>query len=246
MLNNKTAIVTGGSRGIGRAIALALAAQNAKVAILYAGNEAAAQATVEEAQNNGYAMTAVQCDVADSDATKTTVATLLSEWGQIDILVNCAGITRDGLIMRMKDEDFDSVIATNLKGAFLMTRQCAAPMMKRRTGRIINIASVSGLSGNAGQANYSAAKAGMVGLTKSVARELAGRGITCNAIAPGFIETDMTAALSEKVLAASLENVPMNRMGTPEEVASLAVYLCSEGAAYITGEVIRIDGGMCM
>ncbi|WMJ84043.1 3-oxoacyl-[acyl-carrier-protein] reductase [Oscillospiraceae bacterium LTW-04] len=246
MLNNKTAIVTGGSRGIGRAIALALAAQNAKVAILYAGNEAAAQATVEEAQRSGYTMTAIRCDVADSDATKTTVAALLKEWGQIDILINCAGITRDGLIMRMKDEDFDSVIATNLKGAFLMTRQCATPMMKRRTGRIINIASVSGLSGNAGQANYSAAKAGMIGLTKSVARELAGRGITCNAIAPGFIETDMTAALSEKVLAASLENVPMNRMGTPEEVASLAVYLCSEGAAYITGEVIRIDGGMCM
>ncbi len=246
MLTNKTAIVTGGSRGIGRAIALALAAQNAKVAILYAGNAAAAQATVEEAQKNGHTMTAVQCDVADSAATKTVVDTLLKEWGQIDILVNCAGITRDGLVMRMKDEDFDAVIATNLKGAFLMTRQCAAAMMKRRTGRIINIASVSGLCGNAGQANYAAAKAGMIGLTKSVARELAGRGVTCNAIAPGFIETDMTAALSEKVLAASLENVPMNRMGTPEEVASLAVYLCSEGAGYITGEVIRIDGGMCM
>ncbi len=246
MLTNKTAIVTGGSRGIGRAIALALAAQNAKVAILYAGNATAAQATVEEAQKNGHTMTAVQCDVADSAATKAVVDTLLKEWGQIDILVNCAGITRDGLVMRMKDEDFDAVIATNLKGAFLMTRQCATAMMKRRTGRIINIASVSGLCGNAGQANYAAAKAGMIGLTKSVARELAGRGVTCNAIAPGFIETDMTAALSEKVLAASLENVPMNRMGTPEEVASLAVYLCSEGAGYITGEVIRIDGGMCM
>ena len=204
MLTNKTAIVTGGSRGIGRAIALALAAQNAKVAILYAGNAAAAQATVEEAQKNGHTMTAVQCDVADSAATKTVVDTLLKEWGQIDILVNCAGITRDGLVMRMKDEDFDAVIATNLKGAFLMTRQCAAAMMKCRTGRIINIASVSGLCGNAGQANYAAAKAGMIGLTKSVARELAGRGVTCNAIAPGFIETDMTAALSEKLLAASL------------------------------------------
>lgn len=246
MLTNKTAIVTGGSRGIGRAIALALAAQNAKVAILYAGNATAAQATVEEAQKNGHTMTAVQCDVADSAATKAVVDSLLKGWGQIDILVNCAGITRDGLVMRMKDEDFDAVIATNLKGAFLMTRQCATAMMKRRTGRIINIASVSGLCGNAGQANYAAAKAGMIGLTKSVARELAGRGVTCNAIAPGFIETDMTAALSEKVLAASLENVPMNRMGTPEEVASLAVYLCSEGAGYITGEVIRIDGGMCM
>ncbi len=246
MLTNKTAIVTGGSRGIGRAIALALAAQNAKVAILYAGNAAAAQATVEEAQKSGHTMTAVQCDVADSAATKTAIDALLKEWGQIDILVNCAGITRDGLVMRMKDEDFDDVIATNLKGAFLMTRQCAAAMMKRRTGRIINIASVSGLCGNAGQANYAAAKAGMLGLTKSVARELAGRGVTCNAIAPGFIETDMTAALSEKALAAGLQNVPMNRLGTPEEVASLAVYLCSEGAGYITGEVIRIDGGMCM
>lgn len=246
MLTNKTAIVTGGSRGIGRAIALALAAQNARVAILYAGNAAAAQATVEEAQKNGHLMTAVQCDVADSAATKAVVDSLLKEWGQIDILVNCAGITRDGLVMRMKDEDFDAVIATNLKGAFLMTRQCSAAMMKRRQGRIINIASVSGLCGNAGQANYAAAKAGMLGLTKSVARELAGRGVTCNAIAPGFIETDMTAALSERALAAGLENVPMNRMGTPEEVASLAVYLCSEGAGYITGEVIRIDGGMCM
>lgn len=246
MLDNKTAIVTGGSRGIGRAIALALADQNAKVAILYAGNEAAAQATVTDAQKNGHMVTAVRCDVSDSAATKATVDALLKEWGQIDILVNCAGITRDGLIMRMKDEDFDAVINTNLRGAFLMTRQCASAMMKRRTGRIINIASVAGLVGNAGQSNYAAAKAGMIGLTKSVARELAGRGVTCNAIAPGFIETDMTAALSEKVLAASLENVPMNRMGTPEEVASLAVYLCSEGAAYITGEVIRIDGGMCM
>ena len=246
MLKDKTAIITGGSRGIGRAIALALAAQNAKVAILYAGNEAAAQDTVETAKGQGHEMTAVRCDVSSSEETKAVVDTLLKTWGQIDILVNCAGITRDGLVMRMKDEDFDAVIATNLKGAFLMTRQCAATMMKHRTGRIINIASVSGLCGNAGQANYSAAKAGMIGLTKSVARELAGRGVTCNAIAPGFIETDMTAALSEKVLAASLENVPMNRMGTPDEVASLAVYLCSTGASYITGEVIRIDGGMCM
>ncbi|HWP51934.1 MAG TPA: 3-oxoacyl-[acyl-carrier-protein] reductase [Clostridia bacterium] len=246
MLKDKTAIVTGGSRGIGRAIALSLAAQNAKVSILYAGNQAAAQDTVEAAKREGHEMAAVRCDVSSSEETKAAVDTLLKMWGQIDILVNCAGITRDGLVMRMKDEDFDAVIATNLKGAFLMTRQCAAAMMKRRTGRIINIASVSGLCGNAGQANYSAAKAGMIGLTKSVARELAGRGVTCNAIAPGFIETDMTAALSEKVLAASLENVPMNRMGTPEEVASLAVYLCSAGAAYITGEVIRIDGGMCM
>ncbi len=246
MLNNKTAIVTGGSRGIGRAIALELAAQNAKVAIFYAGNETAAQATVEEAQRNNNLITAVRCDVSDSAATKAAVDALLKEWGQIDILVNCAGITRDGPVMRMKDEDFDSVISTNLKGAFLMTRQCSAAMMKRRYGRIINISSVSGISGNSGQANYSSAKAGMIGLTKSVARELASRGITCNAIAPGFIETDMTAAMSEKVLAASLEKVPMNRMGKPEEVASLAVFLCSEGAAYITGEVIRIDGGMCI
>lgn len=246
MFSNKTAIVTGGSRGIGRAIALALAAQNAKVAFLYAGNDIAAQKTIEDAQQSGHIITAMRCDVSNSTDTKAVVDTLLNEWGQIDILVNCAGITRDGLIMRMKDEDFDTVIATNLKGTFLLTRQCATAMMKRRTGRIINIASVAGICGNAGQANYAAAKAGVIGLTKSVARELAGRNVTCNAIAPGFIETDMTAALSKKVLASSLENVPMNRMGTPEEVASLALYLCSDGAAYITGEVIRIDGGMCM
>lgn len=246
MLSGKTAVVTGGSRGIGRAIALALAAQHAKVAILYAGNEAAAQKTVNDALQAGYSITALRCDVASSEETKAVCDNLLKEWGQIDILINCAGITRDGLLMRMKDDDFDAVISTNLKGAFLMTRQCSAAMMKRRFGRIINISSVSGISGNAGQANYSSAKAGMIGLTKATARELAARGITCNAIAPGFIETDMTAVLSEKVKEASIESVPMKRMGTPEEVASLAVYLCSEGAAYITGEVIRIDGGMCM
>lgn len=246
MLSDKTAIVTGGSRGIGRAIALALAAQNAKVAILYAGNEIAAQKTVADASQAGHQIAAMRCDVSNSEQTKAVVDTLLKDWGKIDILVNCAGITRDGPVMRMKDEDFDSVISTNLKGSFLMTRQCSAAMMKRRCGRIINISSVSGICGNPGQANYSSAKAGMIGLTKSVARELASRGITCNAIAPGFIETDMTAALSEKVLEASIEAVPMKRMGKAEEVASLAVFLCSEGASYITGEVIRIDGGMGM
>ena len=246
MLSGLTAIVTGGSRGIGRAIALALAEQNAKVAILYAGNQAAAQQTVDDALQKGYTITAMQCNVADSSQTKNAVDTLFKEWNRIDILVNCAGITRDGLLMRMKDSEFEAVISTNLNGAFYMTRDCTASMIKKRFGRIINITSVSGISGNAGQANYSAAKAGMIGLTKSTARELATRGITCNAIAPGYIETDMTAALNEKVKETAVDSVPMKRMGTAEEVASLVVYLCSEGAAYITGEVIRIDGGMCM
>ena len=174
------------------------------------------------------------------------VAQVLEQLGRLDILVNNAGITRDGLMLRMKDEDFDAVLSTNLRGAFLMTRACSGSMVKRRFGRIVNIASVSGLMGNAGQANYSAAKAGMIGLTKAVARELAARGITCNAIAPGFVETDMTAALSDKAIEAALSSVPMKRMGKPEEIAALACFLCSDPAGYLTGEVIRMDGGLAM
>lgn len=246
MFNGKTAIVTGGSRGIGRAIALELARQHACVAILYAGNEAAAHETISMASAFGGEVISRCCDVANSEQAKATCDELLAQWGQIDFLINCAGITRDGLMMRMKDADFDDVIATNLRGAFVMTRACSSAMVKRRSGRILNISSVSGITGNAGQANYSAAKAGMIGLTKSVARELAGRGITCNAIAPGFIETDMTAALSEKVREASIATIPLKRMGKSEEIAALACFLCSDMAGYITGEVIRVDGGLAM
>lgn len=246
MLTDQIAIVSGGSRGIGRAIALALAGQGAKVAILYAGNEKAAAQTVSQGEALGAEMLSLRCDVANSAQVAQSVAAVAEKWGGVDILVNCAGITRDGLMVRMKDEDFDAVISTNLRGAFLLTRQCGAIMMKRRYGRIVNIASVSGLMGNAGQANYCAAKAGMVGLTKSVARELASRGITCNAIAPGFIETDMTDALPEKTREASVATVPLKRMGTPDEVAALALFLCGEQAGYITGEVIRVDGGLAM
>ncbi len=246
MFTGKTAIVTGGSRGIGRAIALELARCHARVAIFYAGNEAAANETISLAAAFGGEIVARRCDVSDSAQTKPVTELLLAEWGQIDFLINCAGITRDGLMLRMKDEDFDAVISTNLRGAFLMTRACSGAMVKRRSGRIVNIASVSGLLGNAGQANYSAAKAGMIGLTKSVARELAGRGITCNAVAPGFIETDMTAALPEKTREASIASVPMKRMGRPEEIAALVCFLCGEAAGYLTGEVIRVDGGLAM
>lgn len=246
MFTGKTAIVTGGSRGIGRAIALELAKQHARVAILYAGNEAAANETAALAAGTGGEIVPRRCNVADSAEVKQVCDALLSEWGGVDFLVNCAGITRDGLMMRMKDEEFDAVLSTNLTGAFYMTRACSGAMVKRRFGRIVNISSVSGISGNAGQANYSAAKAGMIGLTKSVARELAGRGITCNAIAPGFIETDMTAALPPKTREASIASVPMKRMGRPEEIAALACFLCSEMAGYLTGEVIRVDGGLAM
>ena len=246
MFTGKTAIVTGGSRGIGRAIALALAAQHARVAILYAGNQAAAEETVSLACEAGGEIIARRCDVSDSAQVKQVCDELIAGWGGVDFLINCAGITRDGLMLRMKDEDFDAVLSTNLRGAFLMTRACSASMVKRRFGRIVNISSVSGLMGNAGQANYSAAKAGMIGLTKSVARELAARGITCNAIAPGFVETAMTAALSDKAIEAALSSVPMKRMGKPEEIAALACFLCSDPAGYMTGEVIRMDGGLAM
>lgn len=246
MFTGKNAIVTGGSRGIGRSIALALARHHARVAVFYAGNETAAKETAAFAAEAGGEIRTARCDVSDAASVKQACGALQEEWGGIDFLINCAGITRDGLMMRMKDEDFDAVLSTNLRGAFLMTRACAGTMVKRRFGRIINISSVSGLCGNAGQANYSAAKAGMIGLTKSVARELAGRGITCNAIAPGFIETDMTAALPEKVREASIASIPMKRMGRPEEIAALVCFLCSEPAGYLTGEVIRIDGGLAM
>ncbi len=245
MLKGKTALVTGASRGIGRAIAIEFASQGANVAIVYAGNEAAAQETLRACEEQGVKAEIYKCNVADFEEVKVTVAEVKQEFGTIDILVNNAGITKDGLLAMMKESDFDSVIDTNLKGAFNMIRNCCPIFIRNRGGKIINISSVSGIMGNAGQVNYSASKAGLIGLTKSVARELAARNITCNAIAPGFIGTDMTQGIAteDNPLVAS---IPLGRIGKPEEVAKTAAFLAGEGASYITGEVIRVDGGMAM
>lgn len=247
MLTQKNAVVTGGSRGIGRAIAIELAKNGASIALIYNGNQKAAEDTAELIISE-YGQRAViyQCDVSCYDETKKTVENILKDFTRVDILVNNAGVTRDGLMLTMKEENFDLVIDTNLKGTYHMIKHLYSPMMKQRSGRIINISSIAGLMGNAGQANYASAKAGIIGLTKSVAKELAGRGITCNAIAPGFIETDMTAILVDKVKESAVLKIPLKRMGKPEEVAKLAGFLASDSAAYITGEVIRIDGGLCM
>ena len=246
MLTGKTALVTGASRGIGRAIALKLAGEGANVAIVYAGNQAAAEETKALALENGVKAECYCCDVSDFDKVAQLVATVKEEFGGIDILVNNAGINRDKLAMQMKEADFDDVIATNLKGAFNTIRQVYPLMVRKRSGRILNISSVAGVCGNAGQANYSAAKAGMIGLTKSIAKEVASRGITCNAIAPGFIATDMTDALPEKVKEGALATIPMRRMGTPEEIADVAAFLVSDAASYITGAVLQVDCGLNM
>lgn len=245
-LNGKTALVTGASRGIGRAIALRLAEDGANVAVIYAGSADKAEAVVNEITALGVNAKAYRCNVADSAAVNETVKAVTNDLGKIDILVNNAGITRDGLMLRMKDEDFDAVLDTNLKGAFNMIRACYSGFIRKKSGRIINISSVSGIMGNAGQTNYSASKAGVIGLTKSVARELASRGITCNAVAPGFIETDMTAVLSEKVKAAAEAQIPMKKMGKPEDVAAAVAFLASDAARYITGQVLSVDGGLNM
>ncbi len=245
-LTGQVAVVTGGSRGIGRAISLKMAESGADVAVIFAGNEKAAEETCALASESSVRCRAYRCDVSDFEATKAVVEEILRDFGKIDILVNNAGITRDGLTATMKEEDFDAVIDTNLKGAFHMIRHCYHHFLHRRTGRIINISSVAALTGNAGQANYASAKAGLIGLTKTVARELAGRGVTCNAIAPGFIDTDMTRKLGDKARDAIVSSIPMKRAGKPEDVASLAVFLAGEGASYLTGEVIRVDGGLCI
>jgi len=245
VLSGKTAIVTGGSRGIGEATVKKLASLGASVAIIYAGSEEAALVLRDECKDNyGVRMAAYKCDVSDFDAVKATVAAVKAEFGGIDILVNNAGITLDGLVATMKEEDFDKVIAVNLKGAFNFIRHVAPHMIRARSGRIVNVSSVSGLMGNGGQANYAASKAGIVGLTKTVERELATKNITCNAVAPGFIRTDMTKAFEgdERITSA----VPLGRMGEPHEVAEVIAFLCSPAASYITGEVIRVDGGMAM
>ena len=244
--SGKTAVVTGGSRGLGRAVCLELAAGGANVVLCYAGNEAAANETVAACEALGARAVAVRCDVADSAQVKPLMDTALQTFGRIDILVNNAGITRDGLLMMMKEDDFDAVIDTNLKGAFLCMKAVARQMMKQRYGRIVNLSSVVGLRGNAGQVNYAASKAGIIGMTKSLAKELASRGVTVNAVAPGFMETDMTAAMPEAAKTATLAAIPMGRMGAAEDVAKTVAFLASEEAGYITGQVIAVDGGMSM
>ncbi len=244
ILQGKNAVITGGSRGIGRAIALAYAAAGANVAVVYAGNEEAAAETVAKAEALGVKAVAYRCDVADFAKTKELAAAVKEDFGKVDILVNNAGIIRDGLLVTMKEEAFDAVIATNLKGAFNMTKHIGGMMVRSRSGKIINIASIAGLMGNAGQVNYSAAKAGLVAMTKTTARELAGRGITCNAIAPGVVQTDMIASMNEQAKEAIVAAIPLKREGKAEEVAALAVFLASSGSDYITGEVIKIDGGL--
>lgn len=246
LLEGQVALVTGGSRGIGRSIALALAEAGAHVAINYAGNSEAAAQVVEEAKKLGVDAFSIQGHVGDSAQFEGMVKQVMDTWGRIDILVNNAGITRDNLIMRMKESEFDDVIETNLKGVFNGIKAVTRPMMKQRSGKIINISSVVGVLGNAGQANYVAAKAGVIGLTKSSARELASRNITVNCIAPGFIETDMTEQLSEELRLGMLSGIPLARLGSPEEIAKVAVFLASDNASYMTGQTLHVDGGMYM
>jgi 3-oxoacyl-[acyl-carrier protein] reductase len=241
---DKVALVTGASRGIGAAIADRLAAEGASVAVNYAGSADAAAQVCERIGDAGGDALSCQADVSDADACAALVEEVIERFGRIDILVNNAGITRDGLIMRMSDEDWQNVIDTNLGGVFKMTRAVTRPMMKQRTGSIINVSSVIGLVGNAGQVNYAAAKAGILGLTKSAARELATRNIRVNAIAPGFIETDMTAELPEDVRDKVREQIALHSFGTPEDVASSVAFFASDDAAYITGQVLAVDGGM--
>ena len=246
LLDGKTALVTGASRGIGRAIAIRLASEGAAVAINYAGNVKAAEEVKAVIEAAGGRAMLVQADVADSTAVDAMIKAVIEAFGQIDILVNNAGITRDGLLMRMKEEDWDAVINTNLNGIFHCTKAVSKLMMKKRYGRIVNMASVVGLIGNAGQSNYAAAKAGVIGFSKSMARELASRGITVNMVAPGFIDTDMTAVLPDKVREAMVADIPLGKIGTPENVADAVVFLVSDQASYITGQTINVDGGMVM
>ena len=242
----KTAVVTGGSRGIGRAICLELARGGANVMLCYAGNEQAALDTVAACEALGAKAAAMRCDVSKTDEVKALVDAALQQFGAVHILVNNAGITRDGLLMTMKEDAWDQVLDTNLKGAFLTMKAVARTMMKQRYGRIVNLSSVVGLHGNAGQVNYAASKAGVIGMTKSLAKELASRGVTVNAVAPGFIDTDMTAALTQAARDALLPTIPTQRLGAAEEVAQAVAFLASDQAAYITGQVLAVDGGMSM
>ena len=246
LVANKTALVTGASRGIGRATAIELAKAGAKVAVNYAGNRAAAEEVVAQIQAAGGQAFMVQADVGDAAAVDAMVKSVVEQFGSIDILVNNAGITRDNLIMRMKEEDWDAVIHTNLKGIFNCTKVVTKLMMKQRYGRIVNMTSVVGVMGNAGQSNYAAAKAGVIGFTKSMAKELASRNITVNAVAPGYISTDMTADLPDQAKADLQSQIPLQRLGNPADVASAVLFLVSPGADYITGQTLHVDGGMVM
>lgn len=246
MLTGKNALVTGAGRGIGKAIALELAAKGAFVIVNYNGSKEAAEQTVAEIKAAGGDAIAYQCSVSDYEACGAMITVLIKEYAHIDILVNNAGITRDGLLMKMSEEDFDAVINTNLKGCFNTIRHMSRYFLKQRAGKIINISSVSGILGNAGQANYSASKAGVIGLTKAVARELASRGINVNAVAPGFVETDMTDALSDSVKENLKSQIPLGKIGHPQDIAKAVAFLASPDANYITGQVLSVDGGMAI
>lgn len=243
-LTGKNALITGGARGIGRAIAIKLAEEGANVIINYTASASLAEELVGHLQSRGVKALAIQGDVSDAEAAQRLVEEALAQFGSVDILINNAGITRDNLLIRMKDEDWDRVMDVNLKGTFLMTKLVGKVMLKKRYGKIVNITSVVGLMGNAGQANYAASKAGVIGFTKSVAKEFAARGITVNAVAPGFIRSDMTNSLNEEVVEKYLENIPLGNLGEPEDVANAVVFLCSEESRYVTGQILSVDGGL--
>lgn len=246
MLTDKIAVVTGASRGIGREIAKTLASKGAVVIVNYNGSTAKAEEVVKEIEEAGGRAEAMQCNVSDFESAGEMLSAVVKKYGRVDILVNNAGITRDGLLMKMTEADFDAVMDTNLKGAFNCMQHVSRQMLKQRSGRIINMASIVGLMGNAGQANYGASKAGLIGMTKCVARELASRGITCNAVAPGFIVTEMTDVLSDAVKEAMVAQIPLKKFGTTQDVAKTVAFLASDDASYITGQVISVDGGMHM
>lgn len=246
MLTGKVALVTGAGRGIGRQIALTLAAQNAFVIVNYNGSKDKAEETVSEIKEAGGDAVSYKCNVSDFEECQQMITAIIKEYKHIDILVNNAGITRDGLIMKMSEDDYDAVLDTNLKGTFNTIRHMSRYFLKQKSGRIINISSVSGILGNAGQANYSASKAGVIGLTKAVARELASRGITVNAVAPGFVDTDMTDALSDSAKENLISQIPLGRTGKPQDIANAVLFLASDAAGYITGQVLSVDGGMAI
>ena len=246
MLTGKVALVTGAGRGIGRQIALTLAAQNAFVIVNYNGSKDKAEETVSEIKEAGGDAVSYKCNVSDFEECQQMITAIIKEYKHIDILVNNAGITRDGLIMKMSEDDYDAVLDTNLKGAFNTIRHMSRYFLKQKSGRIINISSVSGILGNAGQANYSASKAGVIGLTKAVARELASRGITVNVVAPGFVDTDMTDALSDSAKENLISQIPLGRTGKPQDIANAVLFLASDAAGYITGQVLSVDGGMAI